>query len=155
MCKRSISCHICQKNVRHIRPHLKNTHKWSKEQLRVWKKDTKYEVVQRRCEESGSNTALWESGFVSEAQMKENRKKIVILDEASKAMKSIVSHTENVFTELHEKMERELILDGDSIGGASNGVRSALTPSWEYINQMLNLELFRLTSNLTTAHVIV
>ena len=116
MCKRSISCHICRKNVRHIRPHLKNTHKWSKEQLRVWKKDTKYEVVQRRCEESGSNTALWESGFVSEAQMRKNRKKIVILDEASKAMKSIVSHTENVFTELHEKMERELILDGDSIG---------------------------------------
>lgn len=145
----SISCHICQKNVHYIRQHLKNVHKWSKEQLREWEKDTKYEVVQRRCEESARNTTLWESGYVSEAQVNENRKKIVILDETSKAMKSIVSHTENVFMELHEKMERELLIDDNSTAETSSRIRKALTPSWGYISQMLNLELFHLTANLT------
>ena len=105
----------------------------------------------RVCSASKARTnTLRESDHTSEAQMKENRKKIVILDEASKAMKSIVSHAENVFTELHEKMERDLIIDDDdSISETSSRIRKATTPSWEYISQMLILELFRLTANLT------
>lgn len=103
----------------------------------------------RVCSASKARTnTLRESDHISEDQMKETRKKIVILDEASKAMKSIVSHAENVFTELHEKMERE-VDDDDSISETSSRIRKAISPSWEYICQMLNLELFRLTANLT------
>ena len=102
----------------------------------------------RVCSASKAKTnTLRESDHTSEAQMKENRKKIVILDEASKAMKSIVSHAENVFTELHAKMERE-VDDDDSISETSSRIRNAITPSWGYISQMLDLELFRLTANL-------
>jgi hypothetical protein len=101
----------------------------------------------RVCSASKARTnTLRESDNTSEDQMKENRKKIVILDEASKAMKSIVSHAENVFTELHEKMELE-VDDDDSISETSSRIRKAITPSWGYISQMLNLELFRLTAN--------
>jgi len=101
----------------------------------------------RVCSASKARTnTLRESDHTSEAQMKENRKKIVILDEASKAMKSIVSHAENVFTELHAKMEREV--DDDSISETSSRIRNAITPSCGYISQMLDLELFRLTANL-------
>ena len=103
----------------------------------------------RVCSASKARTnTLRESDHISEDQMKETRKKIVILDEASKAMKSIVSHVENVFTELHEKMERE-VDDDDSISETSSRIRKAISLSWEYICQMLNLELFRLTANLT------
>ena len=103
----------------------------------------------RVCSASKARTnTLRESDHTSEAQMKENRKKIVILDEASKAMKSIISHSENVFTELHEKMKRDLIIDDDSISETSSRIRNAITPSWGYISQMLDLELFRLTANL-------
>ena len=138
-----IACHLCRKKVSHIRPHLKNTHKWDKEQLKTWKNATKNGSMDGGGDqESDNNTTFRVKGYTPEHTLDENEKNITFIDESSNALKAIVNYTENTFIQLHQNLERHLISDDESTEGTSMRIRNALTPSWAYIKQMLNLNCF-------------
>lgn len=165
------NCYLCQKSYKQLYNHLKNYHKWSKDEIKQYKMDAKQQQTSAEKEEekwSKDEINQPQSGTEKEEDMSryasrqiswtefiqngEARAELTnVTAQRFRQMNEILS---SMYWELHSDALRVLlslpsgpdIVDGRK--DVDDNVRKILKPSMAYLEQVNNVEMIRLASQL-------